>query len=183
MAETMIETARLRLRTWDEADVAPFMARLNTPDVMRWLGGVQDEPFYRATFARIDACQRAHGHSFWIAERLSDNALLGFCGVKRVNVPGAPMQDDFEIGWRLAKDAWGLGYAREAAEACLSDAFLRLNAPHVVALTVAQNAASWGLMQRLGMIRARDLDFKDERYGPEVADVIAYKIEKRDWAQ
>ncbi len=183
MAETIAETARLRLRTWDDADVAPFMAALNTPAVMRWLGGVQDDAAFRVTYDRITACQATHGHSFWIVERLSDTALLGFCGLKRVNIPGAPMPGDFEIGWRLAADAQGHGYAREAAEASLTLAFNRFAAPHVVALTIRQNTASWGLMQRLGMTRARDLDFTDNRYGPDVAAIITYKIDRRDWTQ
>jgi RimJ/RimL family protein N-acetyltransferase len=178
----MLETARLRLRTWDAADVQPFMARLNTPAVMQWLGGVNDEPFYQATYQRIADCQAAHGHSFWIVERSSDDALLGFCGIKRTNVPGAPFQNAHEIGWRLAQDAWGHGYAREAAEACLTDGFTRLAAAEIVAITVRQNAASWGLMQRLGFTRARDLDFVDTRMPADLANnTITYRLARTDW--
>ena len=183
MAETVIDTARLRLRTWDAADIDPFMTHLNTPAVMRWLGGVQDRAFYQATYDRIADCQAQHGHCFWIVERKADDALLGFCGLKRTNVPGAPMLGDMEIGWRLRQDAWGHGYAREAAEASLAFAFYQCHAPHVVALTVAQNAASWGLMQRLGMIRAPEWDFRDNRFGPEVADIIAYRMTRGDFTQ
>ncbi|MEQ1726398.1 MAG: GNAT family N-acetyltransferase [Sphingopyxis sp.] len=182
MAEIIVETARLRLRTWDDADIAPFMAALNTPAVMRWLGGVQSEDDFRAGVARWHDCQRDHGHSFWILERLSDDELLGFCGLKRVNATGAPMIGDFEIGWRLREDAWGHGYAREAAEATLGLAFHRFDAPHVVAMTVRENVASWALMQRLGMTRARDLDFSG-RWVPTgpIEDSIVYTITKGEW--
>ena len=181
VAVRRLETARLILREWQESDIAPFMEALNTPAVMRWLGGVQDEEFYRATYQRIADCAATHGHCFWLVERKSDGMLLGFCGLKRANVPGAPMLGDFEIGWRLREDAWGLGYAREAAEASLDAAFHQLGAPYVVALTVAQNAASWGLMQRLGMVRARELDFIDNRFGPEISRIITYRIARTDW--
>jgi RimJ/RimL family protein N-acetyltransferase len=184
MADVIAETARLRLRTWDEADIAPFMAALNTPAVMQWLGGVQSEAEFRAAYDRIQACQAEHGHCFWIVERRSDDRLLGFCGLKRVNSEGAPMPGDFEIGWRLREDAQGFGYAREAAEMSLSLAFTRYHAPHVVALTVRENAASWGLMMRLGMIRARAWDFTGSFGGGGPAyDVITYKIDKEDWTQ
>ena len=184
MAETITETARLRLRTWDEGDIAPFIAHLNTPAVTRWLGGVQSEADFRSCVARWQNCQAEHGHCFWITERKTDRELLGFCGLKRVNADGAPMIGDVEIGWRLREDVWGMGYAREAAEASLDAAFLRFDAPHVIAMTVRQNASSWGLMQRLGMVRARDLDFSGcWASGGPMMESIVYKITKGDWTQ
>ncbi|MEQ1689011.1 MAG: GNAT family N-acetyltransferase [Sphingopyxis sp.] len=184
MAETIAETSRLRLRTWDAADIAPFMTALNTPVVMRWLGGVQSEDDFRAGVARWRQCQADHGYCFWIVERLSDVELLGFCGLKRVNAEGAPMIGDFEIGWRLREDAWGHGYAREAAEAALNLAFHRFDAPHVIAMTVRANAASWRLMQRLGMVRALSLDFLG-RWVPTgpIENSIVYKITRGEWTQ
>lgn len=181
MADTVAETGRLWLREWRKGDRAEFVRHLNTPAVMRWLGGVQDEASYTAAFDRIDGFQRDFGHSFWIVERKSDGALLGFCGLKRVNAPGAPFPGDFEIGWRLREDAWGQGFAKEAAIASLDLAFSRFAAPHVVALTVPGNVASQGLMRKLGMTRREDLDFIDNRFGPELNPSIVYRIEARDW--
>jgi RimJ/RimL family protein N-acetyltransferase len=183
MADTIIDTPRLRLRNWDESDIAPFMAHLNTPGVMRWLGPLGDEAYYRLMYDRVTACQTAHGHCFWIVERKSDGELLGFCGLKHIDAPGASMLGDMEIGWRLREDAWGQGYAREAAEASLDYAFHTLDAPHVIALTVRQNSASWGLMQRLGMTRAPELDYIDERDLGGLENTIVYRIERRDWTQ
>nr|MBA2467268.1 GNAT family N-acetyltransferase [Sphingomonas sp.] len=148
MAEIVAETERLRLRTWEAADRAEFRRHLNTPAVMRWLGGIQDEAAANAGFDRMDQCQSEFGHTLWIVERIADSALLGFCGLKRVNAPGAPNPGDFEVGWRLREDAWGQGFAKEAAIASLDLAFRRYGAPHVVALTVAGNLSSQGLMKR-----------------------------------
>ena len=181
MVEVAAETERLRLRTWSEADKAEFVRLTNRPAVMRWLGGVQSEQSMAAAFERIDGYQRDFGHTFWLVERKSDAALLGFCGLKRVNSPGASCTGDFEIGWRLREDAWGQGFAKEAAIASLDLAFARFGAPHVVALTVAGNADSQGLMKRLGMRRRRDLDFEDSRFGPELNPSIVYRIGAADW--
>ena len=181
MVEVAAETVRLRLRTWSEADKAEFVRTTNRPAVMRWLGGVQSEQSMAAGFERIDGYQRDFGHTLWVVERKSDDALLGFCGLKRVNSPGASCTGDFEIGWRLREDAWGQGFAKEAAIASLDLAFARFGAPHVVALTLAGNADSQGLIMRLGMRRRPDLDFEDSRFGTELNPSIVYLIEAADW--
>ena len=149
---------------------------------MRWLGGVGTEDDYAAAFDRIDGYQRDYGHTFWIVERKSDGALLGFCGLKRVNSEGAACIGDFEVGWRLREDSWGQGFAKEAAIAALDLAFGRFAAPHVVALTVEANSESQGLMKRLGMTRRRDLDFDtDDPWAVELNPVIVYRIDAADW--
>ncbi|HET7709925.1 MAG TPA: GNAT family N-acetyltransferase [Sphingomicrobium sp.] len=181
MVEVAAETERLRLCTWGDADKAEFARVTNTPAVMRWLGGVQSAESMAAAFERIDGYQRDFGHTLWAVKRKADSALLGFCGLKRVNSPGASCPGDFEVGWRLREDAWGKGFAKEAAIASLDLAFGRFAAPHVVALTVSGNAASQGLMERLGMIRRADLDFWDERFGEELNPSIVWRIEAADW--
>lgn len=175
------QTERLVLRDWCREDRVTFMEHLNTPAVMRWLGGVQDEATYTAAFDRLDSYARDHGHTFWIVEREADGELLGFCGLKRVNSEGAKNPGDMEVGWRLREDAWGQGFAKEAAIASLDLAFGRFAAPHVVAFTVAGNVGSWRLMERLGMIRRPDLDYHDPRFGPELNPTITYSIAAADW--
>jgi len=181
MAETVVETERLRLRTWDREDLDEFIEHTNTEAVMRWLGGVWPRERHEAAFGRIETYQREHGHTFWLIERKSDGALLGFCGLKRVNSDGAPFPGDMEVGWRLREDAWGQGYAKEAAIASLDLAFDRFGASHVVALTVRQNEASQGLMRRLSMTRREDLDFQSTDVPPALNPVITYLITDRDW--
>jgi RimJ/RimL family protein N-acetyltransferase len=184
LAEVVAQTERLRLREWRPGDREEFVRHLNTPAVMRWLGGVQDEAAYTAAFDRWEALQREYGHSFWIVERKSDGALLGFCGLKRVNSPGAEaLHGEFEIGWRLREDAWGRGYAKEAAIASLDLAFGRFRASHVVALTVPGNADSQGLMRRLGMTRRPDLDFLGQfAPGPGAAELtVVHRLDAEDW--
>jgi RimJ/RimL family protein N-acetyltransferase len=182
MAEVVAETARLVLREWDDADEVRFYEVMNREEVMRHLGGTQLREEWRAAYQRVRGFQKDFGHTFWIVEDRASHDILGFCGIKRVNAPGAgSLTGDHEIGWRLRPEAWGKGIAKEAAIASLDLAFGRFAAPHVLAMTVVDNASSWGLMKRLGMIRRPDLDFIDERFGPELNPSIVYRIDAADW--
>lgn len=181
MAEVVAETARLRLREWEDEDERRFYEVMNRPEVMRHLGGLQLPEQWRAAYQRIRGFQSDYGHTFWIVEERQSGDVLGFCGIKRVNSPGTDMTGQHEIGWRLRPEAWGKGIAKEAAIASLDLAFGRFEAPHVVALTVPDNVASQGLMERLGMTRRPDLDFRDERFGDELNPSIVWRIEAEDW--
>ena len=177
----MIETERLRLRDWVEADIEPFIRHTNTPAVMRWLGGVLAPEAHRDKIhQRIMPWQHERGFTFWVVERKADDELLGFCGIKIADAEGSPVEGEYEIGWRLREDAWGQGYAREAAAASLDFAFDRLGAERVVALTFEGNAPSWGLMKRLGMTRRADLDYDDPGF-PELNPTIVYSIGREEW--
>ena len=171
-----IETDRLLLRDWREADIAPFIQHTNTPAVMRWLGGVWTrEAAEDALRNRLMRWQAERGFTFWAVERKADGALLGFCGLKIADTAGSPIEGLHEVGWRLREDAWGQGYAKEAAIASLDFAFDRLGSDRVVAITFIQNEASWGLMERLGMTRRPELDYDDPRF-PALNPTIVYDI-------
>ena len=171
-----IETPRLILRDWGKDDIAPFIRHTNTEAVMRWLGGVQTEAALTdAIRERMMRWQRERGFTFWVVERKADGALLGFCGIKIADTPGAPVEGLHEVGWRLREDAWGQGYAKEAAIASIEFAFETLGAPRVVALTFQGNAPSWGLMERIGMTRRPECDYDDERFG-DLNPTIVYDI-------
>ncbi|HEY0627432.1 MAG TPA: GNAT family N-acetyltransferase [Allosphingosinicella sp.] len=176
----MIETERLILRNWREEDVEPFIRHTNTPAVMQWLGGVPPADVLRQRIReRMMRWQEERGFTFWVVQRKADSELLGFCGIKTADDEGSPVCGEYEVGWRLREDAWGQGYAKEAAIASLDFAFDRIGAEQVVALTVIGNEPSWGLMERLGMTRRHDLDYE----GPEWAEtpVIVYVIRKDEW--
>lgn len=171
-----IETARLILRDWGEADIAPFIRHTNTPAVMRWLGGIQTGAALEdAIRNRMMRWQEERGFTFWVVERKADGALLGFCGIKIADTAGSPIEGVHEIGWRLREDVWGQGYAREAAIASLDFAFGALGAQRVVAITFQGNAPSWGLMERLGMTRRPECDYDDPRF-PDLNPTIVYDI-------
>ncbi|MES2095699.1 MAG: GNAT family N-acetyltransferase [Pseudomonadota bacterium] len=154
----MIETDRLILREWRAGEVVPFHTMCNDPEVMRYLGppiGLADA---EAARDRMNGYIASHGYCFWAVERKSDAAFLGFCGMKP-GPEGTPIHDAMEIGWRLARAYWGQGYAREAAAASIAWGWAHTDTPEIAAMTVIANSNSWGLMERLGMVRDYDADF------------------------
>ena len=182
-----LETDRLVLRDWQgEADWAAFFTHTNNPRVMRWLGEPLDAEKQVLMRNRVAACAARHGHCFWLVERKPDGGhltgeVLGFCGLKRADAPASTIAGEFEVGWRMREEAWGHGYAREAATATLDAGFGRFGAGEIFALTVAGNTASWGLMTRLGMRRRADLDYADDRYAGDLRDTIVYSLARDDW--
>ena len=184
MAEIVAETTRLLLRNWESADERSFYEIMNTPAVMRHLGGVQTPEEWNAAFQRILGFTRDFGHTFWIVEDKAAGQIQGLCGLKRVNSPGAgSLTGTPEIGWRLRETAWGKGIAKEAAIASLDLAFGQLGYDHVIALTIPRNVESQGLMKRLGMVRREDLDFTDTRFGPDMNPSIVYRMDAPDWPE
>ncbi|WP_174284572.1 GNAT family N-acetyltransferase [Sphingomonas bacterium] len=176
----MIETERLILREWRDADRDIFLKTCNTSAVTRFLGGQSTDEQLDAAIARIRACQAANGHCFWAIERRNDRSFLGYCGLKIANRVCPAIEGEIEIGWRLSEDAWGQGYAREAAETTLAWAWANLDAPRIVAMTVPANTASWGLMERLGMTRHADLDFAHPVFAADhpLSAHIVYAIDR-----
>jgi RimJ/RimL family protein N-acetyltransferase len=150
----MIETERLLLRPWREEDRAPFWAMSQDREVMRYFPPT-DRSTINGLIDRQIERQAEHGYCLWVAERKADGRFLGFCGM----LPPHDPFTEIEIGWRLAHAAWGQGYAREGAQACLDWAWRKLRAETVIAVTVPANKRSWGLMIRLGMTRNPDEDF------------------------
>ena len=184
MAEVVAQTRRLRLREWDEQDEVRFYAVMNRPEVMEHLGGVQTPEEWSAAYQRVVGFQRDYGHTFWIIEERGSGEILGFCGIKRVNAPGAgDLTGKHEIGWRVVPESWGKGIAKEAAIASMDLAFDRFDAPQVIATTVPANAASQGLMKRLGMKRREELDYVDTRFGPELNPTIVFTMDRADWPE
>lgn len=176
--DIVLTTHRLALRHWREGDDA-HAAAMQTPAVLRWL---QDEtmPPRRpgSVFERMRAMQEEHGHCFWVVERQSDGAFLGYCGLKRVDAEGTGLTGQFEIGWSLAEQYWGRGYATEAALAVLDHGFAVHGADRIVAFTVAENVPSWRVMKRIGMSRHADLDFDDPAFSHALNPTIVYAIDK-----
>lgn len=173
----MIDTQRLIIRSWRNADRAPYAAMGQDAAVMRYLGPLQSRAETDAAIDRMIAIEAECGHCFWALERRRDSALLGFCGL----LPGkAPLEGKIEIGWRLASAHWGQGYAREAAAAVLGWAWANTRHPAVHAITVPANSASWGLMERLGMVRLADGDFDHPGVpdGSPLKRHISYRVDR-----
>ncbi|GAA4596842.1 GNAT family N-acetyltransferase [Planotetraspora phitsanulokensis] len=144
----MLETERLTLRRWREGDLEPFAALNADPVVMEHFPSALSREQSDAMVRRIEAGFEDRGFGLWAVE--ADGTFLGFTGlsVPRFTAAFTPC---VEIGWRLARHAWGYGYATEAAMAVLEDAFGRLGLAEVVSFTAVGNVRSQAVMRRIGM--------------------------------
>ena len=181
MADIIAETDRLILRTIEEGDVERQMRVLNTPTVMAHLGGPKEVHEIEAKHAKGMQLYARRGFSFLMLIEKDTGELVGHAGIKEVDNPHAPNSGDHEIGWLIREDRWRRGYAREAMEAVLEWAFGRVDAPHVVALTSEANTASWKLMEKLGMVRRKDLDFEEPDRPARDNPVIQYSLTREQW--
>ena len=181
MGDIVLETERLVLRRIDEADAELQFRVLNTPTVMKHLGGVKELHEIEAKHAKSMAWFAREGFGFMMMMEKETGELVGHAGLKRVDNEHAPNQGDYEIGWLVREDRWRRGYAHEAVRAIVDWAFDRIGAPHLVALTSEANAASWKLMEKLGMVRRKDLDFTDPSFNEEDSPTIQYSITRDQW--
>jgi RimJ/RimL family protein N-acetyltransferase len=156
----VIETERLVLRPWAEADRPAWRAMMAEPDVAYWLGGLLTPEESDAAFDRGVALIEADGFGIWAAERKADGRIVGAIGVRRMPMAwNHPFSGFVEVGWRLTREAWGHGYATEGAAASIAWAFANLDIPEVVTFTADTNLRSQAVMERLGLTRTPERDF------------------------
>jgi RimJ/RimL family protein N-acetyltransferase len=172
-----LRTTRLILRTWRESDVEPWAAMNADPQVREFLGDLLTPEQSAASAAHFQAQLEERGFGFWAVEVQSTGEFIGFAGLDQVD-KGMPFTG-MEIGWRLARSAWGHGFATEAALASLAFGFEILALPEIVAVTTATNLRSQAVMRRIGMTRdpAEDFDDPVEPEGPLRRNVL-YRIRK-----
>ena len=172
-----LHTPRLVLRRWHVADRALF-ARLNAdPQVMRHFLRPLDRAESDALVDRIEAAFETHGYGLWAVERLEDEAFLGFTGlaVPRFTAAFTPC---VEVGWRYAREAWGHGYATEAARAALRFGFEEAGLPEIVSFTSVGHERSRRVMERLDMHRdpADDFDHPSFPVGHPLRRHVLYRL-------
>ena len=152
-----IETPRLILRDWKEEDI-PFFARMNAdPNVMEFfLSSLSSEESF-AFYQRIQNEFQTCGFGLYAVERKEDHTYMGYTGLHQItfDVDFAP---GIEIGWRLAHEYWGQGYAPEAATACLEYTRNKTDIKELFSFTSLLNQRSERVMQKIGMERIREFD-------------------------
>ena len=159
MAEiSELRTERLLLRRWRQIDREPF-ARLNAdPRVMEHFPSTLTRAQSDAMAARIEADLEARGFGLWAVEIPGALDFAGFIGLSVPNFE-AHFTPCVEIGWRIAPEVWGHGYATEGARAALAFAFDEIGLGEVVSFTVVANVRSRRVMERLGMHHSPRDDF------------------------
>jgi RimJ/RimL family protein N-acetyltransferase len=170
-----LRTDRLALRSWRESDIGPWAEMNADPEVREYLGGLLTRQESAASAAHFQAQLDERGFGFWAVEVHSTGEFIGFTGLDQVD-EGMPFTG-IEIGWRLARPAWGHGYATEAALAGLAFGFETLALPEILAVTTVTNLRSQAVMRRIGMTHdpAEDFDNPTEPEGPLRRSVL-YRI-------
>ncbi|TCC25523.1 GNAT family N-acetyltransferase [Kribbella speibonae] len=170
----MRTTERLVLRPFRESDLEPWAALNADPDVTQYLGPPLDREDSDRTAWAINAFYEAHGFGFLAVERRSDGVFLGACGLSKEQW----YPDDLEIGWRLAREYWGHGYATEAAASWLDHAFGEAGLSRVIAVTDTPNVRSIAVMRRLGMSFDHEAVLEDDGVP---FDATIYSLKAEEW--
>ncbi len=177
----MIETDRLILRPWADADRAPFAAMNEDPAVMEFMPSRMTREQSDGMVGRFTEMLAEKGMTFYALEERASGEFIGAAGLFPVGqLPFAPA---VEIGWRLREQSWGQGYASEAARAALRQGFDALGLDEIVAYTAALNVRSQRVMERIGMVRDVGGDF-DHPALPEDSPLrphVLYRLTKARW--
>jgi RimJ/RimL family protein N-acetyltransferase len=129
----VIETERLLLRAWRSSDAAPFAALNADPEVTHYLRGPMSHDDSNELLARIRGHWQEHGFGLYAVEVKDGGAFAGFVGLA---IPSflPEVLPAVEVGWRLAREHWGKGYATEGARASVAHGFGALGLAQIISI-------------------------------------------------
>ncbi len=156
--QSEIQTERLLLRRWRPEDREPFATMNADPTVMEFFSKPLAREESDALADRIETFFAEHDYGLWAIEIPSVTPFAGFIGlsIPRYETPFTPC---VEVGWRLAVEHWGRGYAPEGARAAIQFGFNQLGLREIVSYTAVQNLRSRRVMEKIGMRHCRGEDF------------------------
>jgi RimJ/RimL family protein N-acetyltransferase len=174
---SQLRTSRLLLRRWRETDHAPFAALNADPIVMEHFPGLLTRSESDDLIAGIEAGFAIRGYGLWALEVDATGEFVGFTGLA---VPSfnAHFTPAIEVGWRLARSAWGKGYATEAGLASIAFGFRDAGLDEIVSFTSAANMRSRAVMERIGMTHdpADDFDHPGLKETDPLRPHVLYRI-------
>ena len=149
MSKIILETERLRLREWEEADADGLFPIVSDPEVMRYIGDGKpwDAERARGWIVRLGESYRTRGYSRWAVVEREGRRVVGSCGFAPL-----PWSGEIDFGYMLRRDCWGRGYATEVGRPALALGFERLGFAEVVASIAPENAASRRVLEKLGFV-------------------------------
>lgn len=171
----MLETERLILRQWKESDYLPFIKMGLDPKVMEYFPNLLSKDESLEFINKVKEIIDKNKWGFWAIELKQSGEFIGFIGLHN-----QPEQFYFspcvEIGWRLAKEYWGKGYATEGAKAALEYAFNHLNLNKVVSFTADINIPSESVMKKVGMTKVCEFNHPKLTSGHRLQKHVLYEI-------
>jgi len=177
-----LRTERLLLRPWRPSDREPFAALNADPVVMEHFPAPLSRDASDELVDHIEAAFAEHGWGLWAAEVPGVSDFIGFIGLA-IPAFDAPFTPCVEVGWRLAKQHWGHGYAPEGAMEALRFAFDEIELGQVLSFTYAGNDKSRRVMVKIGMSHdpAEDFDHPRVPDGHRIKPHVLYRITAKDW--
>jgi ribosomal-protein-alanine N-acetyltransferase len=179
---TPLQTGRLLLRQWRDSDRAAFAELNDDTEVMQYFPSRLSRAESDAFADRLAGAIETNGWGLWAVERRDTGEFIGFTGLQ-VPTYDFPFMPVVEVGWRLARPAWGRGFATEAAVASLDYGFEELDLDEIVAMTSEPNMRSRAVMDRLGMVHDPAEDFDHPAY--ELSDPLRrhllYRLGRDTW--
>jgi RimJ/RimL family protein N-acetyltransferase len=179
-----LRTERLILRPWREEDLALFAALNADPAVMGHFPSVLTRAESDALATRIRADLAERGFGLWAVEAPGVAPFIGFIGlaVPRFEAHFTPC---VEIGWRIAREHWGRGYATEAARAALAYGLGRLRLDEIASFTAVGNLRSRRVMEKIGMTHdpSDDFDHPNLPPGHPLRRHVLYRIRRETRAR
>jgi RimJ/RimL family protein N-acetyltransferase len=178
-----IRTDRLLMRAWSDRDRAPFAALNADPRVSEHLAGPITRADSDGMVDRVQACWRERGFGLWAVERRDDGRFIGYVGLWPATF-AAHFTPAVEVGWRLAPEHWGHGFATEGGREALRHGFQVVGLDEIVSFTATVNRRSWRVMERLGMRRDHDGDFEHPVMpaGHPARPHLLYRLPRERWA-
>jgi RimJ/RimL family protein N-acetyltransferase len=170
-----IQTGRLLMRRWQDADREPFAALNADPETMRYFPTTLDRAASDAFVDRIEARFDEQGYGLWALELEATGQFIGYTGLNPMPA-GVPGAGGMEVGWRLARHAWHRGYATEAATAALEIAFGGAGLPEVWSMTAVLNEPSQAVMRRIGMTEVARFDHPAVPAGHSLQPHVLYHV-------
>ncbi|MDB5134322.1 MAG: family N-acetyltransferase [Mucilaginibacter sp.] len=174
MTEVFLETPRLILRQWKDADHEPYIQLNMDAEVAEFFPSVSTKAETLAQIARFTAHFNTFGYGFFAVERKDTQQFIGFTGLSHPRFE-SHFTPCVEIGWRLSKANWNQGFATEAAKACLDYGHDNLDIKEIYSFTSIHNARSEGVMIKIGMIRVGLFDHPSIEEGHILKQHVLYK--------
>lgn len=177
-----LRTSRLLLRAFSDADRAPFAALNADPVVMEHFVAPYGRERSDAFVDRVLRCWAERGWGPWALERLDTGGFIGYTGLWPAEFE-APFTPAVEVGWRLAREHWGHGFATEAALESLRFGFEEAGLAEVVSFTAVGNERSWRVMRRIGLVPEPAGDFEHPAVpeGHPVRPHVLYRLTRKHW--
>jgi len=179
LSNYVFKSQRLGFRNWIETDIPKMVTISSDPDVMEFFPDVATPEQTREFIQRLQTSYNNKGYCYFAVDRLDTNEFIGFIGLLGQNYE-SEFTPCVDIGWRLGKKHWGLGFATEGARRCLEYGFKELKLPQIISTAPAINRKSIHVMEKIGMTKRLDFIHSRLTYNKRLQNCMCYEARPAD---